>query len=109
MSAQLLDGKPPAQAILDALKPKVQQLNPKLVIVQVGDDPASDSYIQRKLEACKAIGMRNEHKKLSSDTSFDAMLELIKSLNADTDVTGFIVQLPLPKQLQEKLPLLIRE
>lgn len=108
MSALLLDGRKVASEILTGLKPKVAKLNPKLVIVQVGDDPASASYIRQKLKSCAEIGMRHEHKHLSADITFNAFLKLIEELNRESDVTGFIVQLPLPDPLQARVPELIR-
>lgn len=108
MPALLLDGRRVAAEVLASLKPKVAKLNPKLVIVQVGDDPASSSYIRQKLKSCSEIGMRHEHKHLSADTAFEALLKLVEELNQNPDVTGFIVQLPLPGALQARVPELIR-
>lgn len=108
MSARLLTGKEPAEAILASVKEEIKKLDPKLVIVQVGHDPASDSYIRKKLESCASVGMRHEHRQFEDTITFDAMMAEIKSLNADEDVTGFIIQLPLPKHLEEKQPLLFR-
>ncbi|MEK7136879.1 MAG: bifunctional 5,10-methylenetetrahydrofolate dehydrogenase/5,10-methenyltetrahydrofolate cyclohydrolase, partial [Patescibacteria group bacterium] len=108
MSPLILDGRKAADALLTSLKPRVQELDPKLVIVQVGDDPASASYIRQKVKSCEKIGMRAEHKHLSEGITFEELLKIIQELNADTDVTGFIVQLPLPKALQPKLPEIIR-
>lgn len=84
-------------------------LNPKLVIIQVGNDPASDSYIRKKLQSCDDIGLRREHLHFPADVSFDALMSTIRKLNADDDVSGYILQLPLPQILQENEPLLFRE
>lgn len=108
MSAKHLSGTEPAERILASLKTKVKRLDPKLTIVQVGNDPASTVYINRKMDACERIGMRCEHKHLSS-ASFAELRTLIRSLNADTDVTGVIVQLPLPAGLQMMVPQLMKE
>ena len=108
MSALLLAGRPVADAILERLKPEVKALNPKLVVVQVGDDPASASYINQKLKSCEAVGMRHEHKHLPNATTLKELMSLIDDLNADADVTGFIVQLPLPKQLNSHVPDVIK-
>ncbi len=108
MAATLLYGKPAADAMLKLLKPEVQKLDPKLVIVQVGDDPATESYIRQKLKVCGEIGMRHEHKHLDAKTRYEELQALIESLNADPDVTGFIVQLPLPAELQKHVPQIIR-
>jgi methylenetetrahydrofolate dehydrogenase (NADP+) / methenyltetrahydrofolate cyclohydrolase len=100
MTATILSGKEVSATLLDALKIKVKQLNPKLVVVQVGDDPASSSYIKQKMASCEAVGMRHTHIHLSEDTTKEELFDLIHELNEDSDVTGFIVQLPLPKHLQ---------
>ncbi|MBI1812875.1 bifunctional 5,10-methylenetetrahydrofolate dehydrogenase/5,10-methenyltetrahydrofolate cyclohydrolase [Candidatus Peregrinibacteria bacterium] len=108
MSAHVLSGKPVADQLLEALKPQVEVLNPKLVIVQVGADPASTSYITQKFKSCDRVGMRHEHRHLETDTSFDQLSSLIDDLNRDSDVSGFIVQLPLPSHLEPHTPQLIR-
>lgn len=108
MSALVLSGRPVADALLESLKSDIKKLNPKLVVVQVGDDPASASYIKQKLKSCEAIGLRHEHKHLSEKTSLKELMNVIDELNTDTDVTGFIVQLPLPKDLQAHVPEVIR-
>lgn len=108
MSAIILDGKAASQALLESLKPKVAELDPKLVVIQVGDDPASSSYIKQKMLSCETIRMRSEHKHLPDSTSFDELMKIIEELNNDTDVSGFIVQVPLPDHLQHELPKIIR-
>lgn len=108
MSALLLDGREASKALLEALKPKIKKLDPKLVVVQIGDDPASASYIKQKFKSCEAVGMRSEHKHLSEKTTLSELMELIEALNEDADVTGFIVQLPLPDHLQKSVPEIIR-
>ncbi len=109
MPARLLSGTDLAHSILEGLKPRVKKLNPKLVIIQIGNDAASDSYIRRKLQSCDDVGMRHEHLHFPADVSFDELMKTIRALNADDDVTGYIVQLPLPQILQENEPLLFRE
>ena len=108
MSALLLDGREAAKTLLDALKPKIKALDPKLVVVQIGENPASASYIRQKVKSCEAVGMRSEHKHLPEKTSLKELMSLIEDLNADGDVTGFIVQLPLPKHLESHVPEIIR-
>lgn len=108
MPARLLSGREAADALLTKLKPKVKRLNPKLVVVQVGDDPASASYIKQKMRSCEAVGMRYEHKHLKANVSFKTIMNLVKKLNGDRDVTGFIVQVPLPDPLQSHVPEIIR-
>lgn len=108
MSALLLLGKPAADALLASLKPEIKKLNPKLVIVQVGSDPASESYIKQKLASCEAAGLRHEHKHLDEKITLKELMNVIRELNTDSDVSGFILQLPLPKHLQPSLPQIIR-
>lgn len=108
MSATLLAGKPAADALLSSLKADIKQLDPQLVIVQVGEDPASGSYIKQKLKSCDAVGLRNKHMHLLATTSLEELMQLIDELNRDDDVTGFIVQLPLPKHLNDHVPEIIR-
>jgi methylenetetrahydrofolate dehydrogenase (NADP+)/methenyltetrahydrofolate cyclohydrolase len=108
MPATILSGVKPASAILETLRPRVKQLDPKLVIVQVGHDPASESYIRKKLQSCTDIGMRNAHMQFPDDVPFETLADSIRALNEDEDVTGYIIQLPLPPHLKEKEPLLFR-
>ena len=97
----ILDGKSLKQTILDELRDEVSHLTikPKLVVIQVGDDPASNVYIKQKCNMCNYIGYGYEHIKLSDDVSNEYMLELIDKLNRDNDVTGILVQLPIAKHL----------
>lgn len=101
MSAQILSGKEPAKALLTNLQPAIIKLNPKLVIVQVGNDARSTAYINQKLKACDAVGMRRELVQLKDKTSLDAILGLIQELNLDPDVSGCLVQMPLPGDLNK--------
>ncbi len=108
MSALVLSGRPVADEMLAKLKPEVERLNPKLVVVQVGDDPASGSYIKQKLKSCASIGLRHEHRHLPATLKLEQLLGIIQELNEDSDVTGFIVQLPLPAHLDRHVPQVIR-
>lgn len=89
----------------ELIKAQVEQLgnNLKLVIVQVNDDPASNSYIKGKLRDCAEVGINAELIKLPIDTTQDELLDKIALLNNDKTVTGFIVQMPLPKGIDEEL------
>ena len=107
-SPTLLLGKPAAEALLESLKADIKKLNPKLVVVQVGEDPASASYIKQKLKSCEAVGLRHEHRHLDEKTTLQELLHDIDELNQDSDITGFIVQLPLPKHLQSYVPDIIK-
>lgn len=104
----LLDGKVASKALLDFLKPLVESLNPKLVVVQIGNDPASASYIKQKVKSCDAVGMRHEHIHLDENVTLETLMETIDRLNTDADVTGFFVQLPLPSHLQGHEPDIIK-
>lgn len=108
MSSLLLDGKAASKALLEFLKPMVESLNPKLVVIQVGNDPASTSYIRQKVKSCDAVSMRHEHIHLDEDITFDSLMETIEKLNTDDDVTGFFVQLPLPEHLHGHEPEIIK-
>jgi len=108
MTPLLLDGKEASKALLEFLQPLVETLDPKLVVVQVGDDPSSESYIKQKMKSCEKVGMRNEHRHLDASTSFEELMAVIDELNKDDDVTGFFVQLPLPDQLNGRVPEIIK-
>ncbi|MDD5055257.1 MAG: bifunctional 5,10-methylenetetrahydrofolate dehydrogenase/5,10-methenyltetrahydrofolate cyclohydrolase [Candidatus Peribacteraceae bacterium] len=108
MTATILRGAPVAEALLASLKSEIGKLNPKLVIVQVGDDPASQSYVRQKLKSCEAVGMRTEHRNFKAEVTLPVLMKTIEELNGDADVTGFIVQLPLPAHLQPHVPDIIK-
>lgn len=93
------------QKCKNELKDLVEGLNrkPKLVIVQVNDDPASNSYVRGKLKDGAEISADVELIKLSETTSQNELLSLIEKLNLDSTVDGLIVQLPLPRQIDEGL------
>lgn len=109
MTARILSGQEPANAILESIKDDVKKLDPKLVIVQVGEDPASNSYIRKKLDSAEKIGMRHEHLHLRENITQAEMYAHIKTLNEDDDVAGYIIQLPLPDHLSKIQPQLFRE
>lgn len=103
----LIDGKKVAAEIRNELKEKITQLKndgkkiPGLVAIIVGDDPASHIYVSSKSKACDEIGMNSKIEKLSSDISENDLLELIKSYNKNPEFHGILVQLPLPKHIDE--------
>src|SRR5258705_1107998 len=105
--AQLLDGAPVAAKIKDQVRADIEQLvkehgiRPCLAAVRVGDDPASAVYVRNKIRACEEVGIRSEHHALPESTSMLEVLDLISSLNARDDVDGILVQLPLPRQIDE--------
>jgi methylenetetrahydrofolate dehydrogenase (NADP+)/methenyltetrahydrofolate cyclohydrolase len=108
MTATILRGAPVAEALLASLKQEIARLNPKLVIVQVGDDPASQSYVRQKLKSCESVGLRTEHRTFRAEVTLPVLMKTIDELNLDPDVTGFIVQLPLPAHLQPHVPDIIK-
>lgn len=103
----LIDGKKIAADIRSELKDKISQLKsegknvPGLVAIIVGEDPASQIYVASKSKACEEIGMRTKTEKLSADISETELLSLIQSYNQNKDYHGILVQLPLPKHINE--------
>lgn len=107
----LLDGKKVAQEVLIQAKSEVDELKlagvqPKLVVIQVGEDPASSVYIGQKLKRCNEVGILSEHVTYDSDVTTQTLLDKIHSLNEDSGVHGILVQLPLPKHVET--PLILR-
>ena len=106
MSAQLLDGKAIAADLREQIKAQVAsrvaagRRPPGLVVVLVGDNPASQVYVRNKQNACEQVGFQSELLRLPAETSQDELLELIDMLNARDDVDGILVQLPLPQQIE---------
>ncbi len=98
MSARILDGKLVASAVKDEVAAAVSQLSytPGLATVLVGDDPASHTYVRGKRRDAAEVGIHSIHHELSDDTSQSDLLSVIDVLNADEQVDGILVQLPLP-------------
>jgi methylenetetrahydrofolate dehydrogenase (NADP+)/methenyltetrahydrofolate cyclohydrolase len=107
MSAIILDGKKLAATIRAELAAQVHSLvqqgsrPPGLAAVLVGDNPASQVYVRNKRKACEEVGMASWLHHLPEHTSQTELLELIARLNADSQVHGILVQMPLPRQIQE--------
>jgi methylenetetrahydrofolate dehydrogenase (NADP+)/methenyltetrahydrofolate cyclohydrolase len=80
---------------------ETHQVQPCLAAVRVGDDPASAVYVRNKMHACEEVGIRSEHHALPATTTASELADLIESLNTRDDVDGILVQLPLPKQIDE--------
>lgn len=97
----ILDGKMVRDKILDELKLKIEQenLSIKLVIILVGNNEASKIYIKNKEKACNYVGIDVEKYILPEDTEEQTLLELIKKLNADINITGIILQSPVPEYI----------
>ena len=105
--AQLIDGKTIATQIKEELKGKVADLKAAgtevtLAVIQVGNDPASSVYVGNKKKACEYIGIRSLAYELPEETTEKELLELIEELNERKDVNGILVQLPLPKHIDEE-------
>lgn len=102
---ELLDGKVLANDILDKLSLKVKQLDtaPNLVVIQVGNDPASSVYVRNKERTAQRVGINSETVKLSKHITQDELLEIIDKYNHFTSVNGILVQLPLPKHIDEQV------
>lgn len=103
---ELIDGKAISQAIKDELKEKVASLKAKgvtgsLAVIQVGNDPASSVYVKNKKKACEYIGIGSVSHELPEKTSEEKLLSIIDELNKDPEITGILVQLPLPKGIRE--------
>ncbi len=104
---KLLKGKPVAEAVYqristDLEKLKAQNVLPKLTVILVGNDPASKVYVSRKEKTSKKLGMDSETIYLPEETSEQELLDLISRLNDDPKVHGILVQLPLPKHIDEQ-------
>lgn len=106
MTATKLDGKLYRSEIFEDLKTRVDALRekgitPGLATVLVGDDPGSHSYVKMKHRDCEELGIASIRKDLPEQTTQEELESVIDELNADDAVTGYIVQLPLPKHLDE--------
>ena len=102
-----IDGKLAAQQLREQLAIEVKDLEakanicPKLVVILVGDDPASQVYVKNKVKQTQEIGMVSNEIRLAEDTSQEVLLGHLYKLNEDTSVHGILVQLPLPKHIDE--------
>lgn len=105
---KIIDGKAAAAGVRAEIAREVAALKitPGLAVVLVGDDAASQVYVGAKSKACVEAGMKSFDHRLRADTTQEDLLALIAKLNADKTVHGILVQLPLPKQIDEKTILL---
>lgn len=104
--AQIIDGKAISAQIKDECKERVAALKAQgkdvcLAVIQVGNDPASSVYVGNKKKACEYIGAKSLAYELKEETTNEELLDLIDKLNNDDSVNGILVQLPLPKHLNE--------
>ncbi|MDE5778593.1 MAG: bifunctional methylenetetrahydrofolate dehydrogenase/methenyltetrahydrofolate cyclohydrolase FolD [Lachnospiraceae bacterium] len=104
--ARLIDGKKISQQIKDELKEKVAAMKSEgkeigMAVIQVGNDPASSVYVGNKKKACEYIGIRSESYELPEETTQEELITLIGKLNDDDRIHGILVQLPVPKHIDE--------
>ena len=108
MTAILLDGQALADTVKQEVAAQVKGLDviPGLGTILVGDDPASHSYVGAKIRDCEEVGIASIHEQLSADIKQPELEAIIRRFNADPQVHAYIVQLPLPPQLDEEAALL---
>ena len=108
MSAERIDGKAISLSLRESMKPRAAEFEKRygrkigLAVVKVGNDPASEVYVRNKIKACAEVGLKSFSYDLPEDTPEAALIELIDTLNVDPAVDGILVQLPLPKGINEK-------
>ncbi len=108
MTAILLDGQALADKVKDEIANEVKELafTPGLGTILVGDDPASHSYVGAKIRDCEEVGITSIHEHLPADITQETLIAVIERFNSDPQVHAYIVQLPLPPQLDEETALL---
>ena len=105
---QIIDGKKVSAEVKERVRQQTLQLKndynitPGLAVVIVGDDPASRVYVNNKKKACEVVGFKSEEYALPAKTTQEELLDLVKTLNTKDDINGILVQLPLPKHLDDK-------
>ncbi len=106
---QLLDGKLLSETIKSEIKIKVDRIKaidgkvPHLAAVLVGNNPASEAYVGNKIRSCEQVGFKSTLIRRDASVTQAEILEIVNDLNTDDDVDGFIVQLPLPKHIDEQV------
>lgn len=104
----IIDGKALSKKIRDDIKEEVAKIvsengvTPCLAVVLVGNDPASEIYVRNKIKGCEYTGIKSLSYKLEESTTEEELVSLIEKLNADNTVHGILVQMPLPKHINEK-------
>lgn len=107
MKAELISGKTMSEEIRKEIAERVEKLHaergvtPGLAVILVGNDPASEIYVNNKGKGCAEVGMVSETIKMPAETSQEALIAKIRELNADERIHGILVQLPLPRHLDE--------
>ncbi|MFQ6113266.1 MAG: bifunctional 5,10-methylenetetrahydrofolate dehydrogenase/5,10-methenyltetrahydrofolate cyclohydrolase, partial [bacterium] len=110
MQAKIIDGKKTAEEIKNSLRVRIRQLQdagtvPGLSVILVGENPASQIYVRMKRKACDELGIHSPTLNLPADVSQTQLLNIIDELNKDQSVHGILVQLPLPKHIDERVVL----
>lgn len=108
--AIIIDGKELSKKLKEQMKDRVAQMRqqgivPKLVVVLVGNNSASEVYVRNKHKACGEVGIESEVIKMPEETTQQELLDVVRGLNEDRTVDGILVQLPLPGQINEKVVL----
>lgn len=107
MTARIIDGKSIAKELRESLAPRVaalkeQGITPGLTVIVVGDDPASAIYVRNKERACVKLGMNSQVLRFPAETTQEEILNTVRLLNQDDCVHGILVQLPLPRYIDEQ-------
>lgn len=104
MMTNIMDGKLVSQKIREQIKSETEKLSiqPHLVVVIVGDDAASKTYVRNKKKSCESVGFQSTIIELAEATTESELLDVIEKLNQDKGVHGILVQLPLPKHIREE-------
>ncbi|QDX93557.1 bifunctional methylenetetrahydrofolate dehydrogenase/methenyltetrahydrofolate cyclohydrolase FolD [Brevibacillus laterosporus] len=107
MTAQVIDGREFAKSYRERIKQEVTELvdrgiQPGLAVVLVGDDPASQTYVNGKIKACEETGIYSKSFRLESSVTQQEVVKLVEQLNQDPNIHGILVQLPLPKHMNEE-------
>src|SRR5258708_27029139 len=107
MPARILDGLKCRDEVFSELKSEISKLHsqgiqPGLAAVLVGENPASQVYVKSKIAACEQLGLASWLHTPPANVSTDYMLQLVRDLNADDNVDGILIQLPLPSQIDSK-------
>jgi methylenetetrahydrofolate dehydrogenase (NADP+) / methenyltetrahydrofolate cyclohydrolase len=109
ISPIVLDGKKLSDKIKEDIKKEIFELEkkikkvPALATILVGNDPSSKVYVQMKINSCHKLGMKSKLIELSESTTTNGLLNIIDELNKDEDITGILLQHPVPKQIDERL------
>jgi methylenetetrahydrofolate dehydrogenase (NADP+) / methenyltetrahydrofolate cyclohydrolase len=111
VTGRVIDGKRIAAAVRDEIRERVERLHrnggevPGLAVILVGDDAASAAYVRSKVKACQEVGIASRQITFSDSISQDALADSVRQLNRDSGIHGILIQLPLPRHLDERAAL----